>query len=138
MDFKQLLQKEITKKLIAVILLFAVALFSIFVISKPATSAENYRDTIESIDEKKATVMGISAAAAATSTALAAIPGDSTTPIANQIMEISSYLFIVVCMLVLEKSLLTVMGYLAFNLFIPIACALLGAYVFVKKHVLKV
>ena len=106
MDFKQLFSKGITRKSIAVALLLAIALLSIFVISKPATSAENYRSTIESIDEKKATVMGITATAAAASTALAAIPGDVTTPIANQIMEISSYLLIVVCVLVLEKSLL--------------------------------
>ncbi len=138
MKIKELLSMEITKKLLCLILLLAIALVSVFVIAKPATSPDSYRQTIESIDEKKATVMGITATAATASTVLAAIPGDVTTPIANQIMEISSYLLIVVCVLVLEKSLLTVMGYLSFNILIPIACGLLGIYTFLKKEALKI
>ncbi len=138
MNIKQLVSKEIVKKILCVLLLLVIALLSIFIISKPATSPESYKTTIESIDDKKATVMAITASSAATSTLLAAIPGDATTPIANQIMDISSYLIIVVCVLVLEKSLLTVMGYLSFNIFIPIACALLGVYTFIKKETLKI
>ena len=107
----------LTKKIIILVILLTIALLSIFVISKPMTSAETYTATIQSIDEKKATVTGITATAVVTSTALSAIPGDVTTPIANQILEISSYLLIVVCVLVLEKSLLTVMGYISFNFF---------------------
>ena len=118
-------------------LLLVVAILSMTVVSKVATSPESYQSTIKSIDEKKAAVMGVTATAAVTSTALAMIPGESTTPIANQIMDLSSYLLIVVCALVLEKSLLTVAGYLAFNFLIPIACLLLGIYVFVKKDMLK-
>ena len=138
MRFKEFISREITKKSICIILLLIVALLSVTVISKIATSPESYKSTIESIDEKKATVMGVTATAAATSTALAAIPGDATTPIANQIMELSSYLLIVVCALVLEKSLLTVMGYLSFNLLIPISCVLLGVYTFIKRRTLKI
>lgn len=138
MKIKELLLNENTKKMICVMLLLTIALLSIFVVSKPATSPESYRATIESIDEKKATVMGITATAATASTVLAAIPGDVTTPIANQIMEISSYLLVVVCVLVLEKSLLTVMGYLSFNVLIPIACGILGVYTFIKKETLKI
>ena len=138
MRFKEFISREITKKSICIILLLIVALLSVTVISKIATSPESYKSTIESIDEKKATVMGVTATAAATSTALAAIPGDATTPITNQIMELSSYLLIVVCALVLEKSLLTVMGYLSFNLLIPISCVLLGVYTFIKRRTLKI
>ena len=138
MNIKQLLAKDITKKIICITLLLVLALLSIFVVSKYATSPESYKATIESIDEKKATVMGLTATAATASTVLAAIPGDVTTPIANQIMEISSYLLIVVCVLVLEKSLLTVMGYLSFNILIPIACGMLGLYTFIKKETIKI
>lgn len=137
MNIKELLTKSLTKKIIALVLLLTIALLSIFVISKPMTSPETYTATIQSIDEKKATVTGITATAVATSTALGAIPGDATTPIANQILELSTYLLIVVCVLVLEKSLLTVMGYISFNFLIPIACLLLGIYTFFKKETLK-
>lgn len=137
MQIRELLSNEKAKKVICLTILAIIALLSMFVISKPATSPESYKATIESIDDKKATVMGITASAATASTVLAAIPGDVTTPISNQIMEISSYLLIVVCVLVLEKSLLTVMGYLSFNILIPIACGMLGIYTFFKKEILK-
>ena len=127
-------KKEWVTKAVWVALLLVVALLSIFVISKIATNPQTYTATIESIDEKKATVMTLTATAATASSILAAVPGDVTTPIANQIMEMSGYLMIVVCILVLEKSLLTVMGYLSFNILIPIACGLLGVYIFIKRE----
>ena len=138
MKIKELFSKDISKKIICIVLLLCIALVSIFVVSKPATSPETYKQTIQSIDEKKGTVMGVSTVAATASTALALIPTDATTPVAEQIMEIASYLFIVVCVLVLEKSLLTVMGYISFNILIPVACALMGIYVFLKKKTLKI
>lgn len=128
---------ERTKKIVIVATLVIISLCSIFIVSRIATKPENYKTTIQSIDDKKATVMSVTAGAAATSTLLAAIPGDATTPISNQIMQISSYLMIVVCVLVLEKSLLMVMGYLSFNILIPVACGLLGVYTFCKKKILK-
>lgn len=128
---------ERTKKIIITAVLLTIAICSVFIISKIAANPESYKETIRSIDDKKAIVMSITAGAAATSTLLAFVPGDMTTPIANQIMQISSYLMIVVCVLVLEKSLLTVMGYLSFRILIPISCGLLGLYTFYKKDVLK-
>ena len=138
MNIQQFLTKEVIRKAIAISLLIILALLSIFVFSKVATNENIYAKTIQSLDEKKATVMGLTATAATASTLLATIPGDVTTPIANQIMEISAYLLIVVCVLVLEKSLLTTMGYLAFNILIPIACALLIGYILSQKHTLKI
>lgn len=82
--------------------------------------------------------MGVTTMTAVASTTLAAVPGDATTPIANEIMNMSSYLLIVVCALVLEKSLLTVFGYLAFKILIPVACALFAISIFMKRSLLKV
>ncbi len=135
---KNLLSREITKKILMVLLCLTLALVSVFVIAKRATDPQSYKNTIQSIDDKKATVMGITTATITASTALAAIPGDATTPIANQIMDMGSYLLIVVCALVLEKSLLTVLGYLAFNILVPGACLLFAISVFVKRNILRV
>ena len=135
---KNLFSKEITKKILMVLLCLTLALVSVFVIAKHATDPQSYKNTIKSIDDKKATVMGITTATITASTALAAIPGDATTPIANQIMDMGSYLLIVVCALVLEKSLLTVLGYLAFNILVPGACLLFVISVFVKRNILRV
>lgn len=135
---KNLLSKEITEKILMVLLCLSLALVSVFVIAKHATDPQSYKNTMQSIDDKKATVMGITTATITASTALAAIPGDATTPIANQIMDMGSYLLIVVCALVLEKSLLTVLGYLAFNILVPGACLLFALSVFVKRNILRV
>ncbi len=134
---KKFLTNDICKKIGISVIMLAIMLCSVFIVSKFATSPEYYKGTMQSIDDKKATVMGITAGAATTSTILAAFPGDVTTPIANQIMQISSYLMIVVCVLVLEKSVLTVMGYLAFNILVPIACVLFGIHTFIRKEFLK-
>lgn len=131
---KKFLTNDICKKIGISVIMLAIMLCSVFIVSKFATSPEYYKGTMQSIDDKKATVMGITAGAATTSTILAAFPGDVTTPIANQIMQISSYLMIVVCVLVLEKSVLTVMGYLAFNILVPIACVLFGIHTFIRKE----
>ncbi len=129
------LQKS--KKWITIIISIVIALLSIFVVADRATDARTYARTIQSIDEKKATVMGVTAAAITASTLIAAIPGDASTPIANEIMDIGSYLLIVVCALVLEKSLLTVLGYLSYNILIPAACAIFIIAILAKKDILK-
>lgn len=135
---RNLLSREITKKILIVLLCLTLALVSVFVIAKRATDPQSYKNTIQSIDDKKATVIGITTATITASTALAAVPGDATTPIANEIMDMGSYLLIVVCALVLEKSLLTVLGYLAFNILVPGACLLFAISVFVKRNILRV
>lgn len=132
------MQNERMKKAILAALLIVVGLLSFFVLAKSATDVQTYAHTIEAIDDKKATVMTFTATAATASTAIAAIPGDASTPIANQIMEISKYLFIVVCFLVLEKSMLTVMGFLAFKVLIPIACVCGVVYLLTRRKSLVV
>lgn len=127
----------VIKRTILVIVLLAIALISIFGISKVASSPEFHAKTIKSLDEKKMTVMELTAATAGTGTALAMIPTDATTPLANQILELSSYLLIVMGAIFLEKILLTLTGYVTFNFLIPIACLLFGIYVFIKKDILR-
>ncbi|MBQ4094690.1 MAG: hypothetical protein IJC61_06550 [Oscillospiraceae bacterium] len=120
----------IVAEILLVVLVWAV---SATLVKDYTTDAANYQWAIASIDSRKATVTGLSAAAAAAATAVAAIPGDATTPIAEQIMEISSYLLIVVCVLVLEKSLITVMGGLSFGVIIPAACVLFIVWLLRRK-----
>lgn len=125
------------KRLIATIVLILVALISMFCISKLTSSAEFHKNTIKSLDDKKITVIELTAATAGTATAIAALPSDSTTPIANQIMDLSSYLLIVVGVIFLEKILLTLTGNIAFAVLIPVACALYIVYIYSQKDVLK-
>ena len=57
---KNSLLNGVMRKVLIVVICCVVALFSIFVVAKKATSPETYKNTIEPIDEKKATVIPFS------------------------------------------------------------------------------
>lgn len=122
---------------VSIVILLAVALISFFLLSKIASSPNTYENTIKYLDDKKMTVASITGSAAAASVALSAIPGDSTTAIANQIMQFSSPLLIVVAAITLEKFLLTIAGYISCKILIPLSCLLLIANFFISKKKLK-
>ena len=103
------------KKILKVAVPLVVALISIFVLSKYATSTKFHEETIKALDAKKETVMELTAASTAASAAITLIPGDTATPIAEQIADLSSYFLIVICAIYLEKYLLTITGFGAFN-----------------------
>jgi len=130
-------KKEIKTNLIKTAILLIIALVSIFVISGIASSTEFHKDTIKHLDDKKLVVMELTAATAGSATAIAAIPSDATTPLANQIMEMSSYLIIVIGVIFFEKILLTLTGKLAFTILIPCACLLYAIFLFTHKDTLK-
>lgn len=125
------------KKIILVIALLVIALISMLVLSKVTTSTEFHAKTIQSLDEKKITVMELTAATTVASAAISSIPGDATTPLANQMMQLSSYLLLITGVIFLEKILLTLTGYITFTFLIPVSCFLYGIYLFVKKNILK-
>ena len=120
-------------KVLKVVVPIVLALISAFVLSKYATSVDYHESTIQSLDEKKETVMELAAASTAASAAITLIPGDAATPIAEEIAELSTYFLIVICAIYLEKYLLTITGFAAFVIFIPAACVLFAANVFAKK-----
>ena len=112
------------KKRIAAVVLLLVAILSVTVIGKYASAPENHQKTIASLDEKKQTVMELTAASTVTSALITLLPGDTATPIAEKMAEVSGYLLIVLCAIYLEKYLVTITGYVAFTYLIPAACVL--------------
>lgn len=122
MTMKQL-DKNVLLHIIVPIIL---ALIFAFGVSKIASSPNTYKHTIASLDEKKDTVMGLSAAAATTSAAITLLPGDTMTPISDKMADLTTCLMAVVSVIYLEKYLLTVLGYLICAILIPITCLLFG------------
>jgi hypothetical protein len=112
------------QKCITAVILLLVAILSITVIGKYASSPENHQKTIASLDEKKQTVMELTAASTVTSALITLLPGDTATPIAEKMADVSGYLLVVLCAIYLEKYLVTITGYVAFTYLIPIACGL--------------
>ena len=112
------------QKCITAVILLLIAILSVTVVGKYASAPENHQKTIASLDEKKQTVMELTAASTVTSALITLLPGDTATPIAEKMADVSGYLLIVLCAIYLEKYLVTITGYVAFTYLIPIACGL--------------
>ncbi len=126
-----------TKLVISGLLILA-AILSFTLMGNAASSAEwsPNQKTIESLDEKKTTVMELTAASTAASVAISMIPGDGGSPIADKLADFSGYFLIVLCALYLEKYLLTITGFVAFKILIPIALILVIGWLFSQKEFL--
>lgn len=119
------------------LMLVCVALVSMFGLARIASSPKTFEHEITVLEEKRNTAMRLTAAAAVASVGISAVPGDTTTAIADQIMELTSCLLVVVCVVFLEKFLLTLLGYISFTFIIPAACVLGAVYQFKRKTVLR-
>ena len=109
------------KKILTIVIPLVIALLSFFVVAKWATNVETYAR------------MELTAASTAASAAITLIPGDVATPIATKLADISGYFVIVICAIYLEKYLLTILGYAAFKVLIPLGCGFYAATAFSKR-----
>lgn len=132
------MENEKQKKILFALIPIVIALLSFFVIARFTSSTEFNAKTIQSLDDKKITVMELAAASTAASAAITLIPGDVGTPIANKLADLSSYFLIVLCAIYLEKYLVTITGYAAFKILVPIACVFFSGYLLWRKEILRV
>ncbi|HVI39844.1 MAG TPA: hypothetical protein VM577_04220 [Anaerovoracaceae bacterium] len=128
---------KFSKRTMVMLALLFIALFSILFVSRIVTAPDFDASTIESLNDKEATVMKLAATAAASSTMISLIPGDAGMPIANQIAELTSYFIVILGAILLEKMLIAVVGYVSFVFIIPAACLLGITYLYVKKEVFR-
>lgn len=126
-----------SKKILSIVLPVVIAVFSIFVLAKPASSPTTYAKTIASLDEKKTTVIELTAASTAVSAAITLIPGDTATPIAEKLADLSTYFLVVLCAIYLEKYMLTLAGFAVFKVMVPAVCILFIINVFRKSEACK-
>lgn len=132
------MENEKQKKILFALIPIVIALLSFFVIARFTSSTEFNAKTIQSLDDKKTTVMELAAASTAASAAITLIPGDVGTPIANKLADLSSYFLIVFSDIYLEKYLVTITGYAAFKILVPIACVFFSGYLLWRKEILRV
>ncbi len=126
------------KKLIPGAILLILAILSLCVVSKAATSARFHAKTIAALEEKQTTVLELTAATTAASAAITLLPGDAATPIAEKLADLSTGFLLVLCAIYLEKYLLTITGYVTFQVLIPAACLLYLLYLLIDREVLRV
>lgn len=113
---------------IIIAVLVILAGISCFGIASKASNPSSYQKTITALDDKKENVLKLTAAATTSSAAVSALPGDTCTPIAEKLADMSGYFMIVLCAIYLEKYLLTIIGIVSFRILIPIGLLLIASY----------
>jgi len=112
-------------------------ILSCTVIGNKLTDPASYEHTIEVLDHNRTTVLGLTAASAAASAAISAIPDDMCSPLANEISELTSWFLVILAVIYLEKYLLTILGAAACYLLIPAGCSVLLINCFFPGGILR-
>ena len=129
-------ERPLKEKAIIAAVLATVALVSLIVFANIASNPETYTGIIGTLDEKKGNVMVLATTTTAASAAISALPNDMGTPIADKLVDFSSYFMVILAVIYLEKFLLTTLGFLGFGILIPVACALFAVAVFLRRGTL--
>ncbi len=129
-------ERPLKEKAIIAGILVALALVSVLVAIGVASSPETYGGVYQTLEEKSGNVLGMVATTTGASAAISLLPGDAGTPIANKLVDLSSYLMVILAVIYLEKFLLTTLGGLAFGILVPAACLLLAGAVFARSGTL--
>lgn len=134
MDKKRIKENHIFR-IVMIMLCIVIALVSNIVLAKNYSSPESTvnKKTITYLDEKKTTALELCAGATALSAAITLIPGDTGTPIAEKLTDLSGYFLIVVSAIYLEKYLLTILGALTFRWLIPAAMIAIALYFGIRR-----
>ena len=113
------------KKIPIALFLIIVALLSATKISPIAADENTHTHSIEQINREIGSVLKLTAGATAASAGISLLPDDQCTPIAEEFAEMGKYFIVVLSALYLEKYLITIVGFVAFSVIIPLACVLL-------------
>lgn len=104
----------------------------VLVIRPIVTNPATFQDSLDYLDGKKKNAMMISQGTASASFIVSLIPDDTGTPIASELAKLSSYLLFILSAILLERYLLTALGFFATCVIMPIAC-LCGAFAILSK-----
>lgn len=107
-----------------IIALVVLALLSGFVARPHYADTKTWDSTIEVIDQKKGNVLALTTSCVALSAGITALPGDTGTPVAEQLAQLSGNLGIVLAVLYLEKYLLTILWSVGLGILTPFSLVL--------------
>ncbi|MBQ9890870.1 MAG: hypothetical protein IJM39_05610 [Firmicutes bacterium] len=121
------------KRIIVAVALLLVAVLSFTVLYNAFSADKFVRPRVQYLDEKKTTVMEMSAVAIAASAAITLVPGDIGTPIADKLADLSKYSVIILCAVFLEKYLLKLIIVAAFRIIIPVGLLIVAICLLVNR-----
>lgn len=128
-----------SKVVLQVVVALLIAVISFTFLSKAIPESEINMKTIETLDNKRNIVMGLSVAAVTIATTASLILGDRATPISTKLMDLTGYFLIILSAILLEKYLASILGVAAFKFIIPIASLVyIIALLIIKNEHLKV
>ena len=125
------------EKLVKILLLIFIMVFSFTVLANFVPDTEYMQETVEYLDESQATIMTFSGTASATSLALSALPEDFATPLASTVSDLNTYFIFMFAVLFVEKLMVLEGTKLAFAYVIPMTCILYGLFVLTDKEMFK-
>lgn len=107
-----------------IVALVVMALLSGFVARPYFADTNTWNPVIETIDQKKGNVLALTTSCVALSAGITALPGDTGTPVAEQLAQLSGNLGIVLAVLYLEKYLLTILWSVGLGILVPLSFVL--------------
>ena len=123
---------------IAIVSILALTIIlSCTVMGTRLTDPATYSHTIERLDQNRTTVLGLSAASAAASAAVSALPDDICSPLAQEISEFTTWFLAILSVIYLEKYLLTFFGAAACYFLIPMGCSALLIHCYFPMGILQ-
>ena len=124
--------------LIKILGLVLIAVVSIFILAQTIPKSFIVRNSFKSLDKSKNTVMAMTGVTLGVSSVVALIPGQSESPVVQDLVTIDKYLVFILVVIYVERMIAVVGPGLAFRLLIPAACVLgIAAILFHKKAVKK-
>ena len=112
-------------------------ILSCTVMGNKLTDPATYSHTIEVLDHNRTTILGLTAASAAASAAVSALPDDVCSPLSQEISDFTTYFMMILSVIYLEKYLLTILAAAACYLLIPVGCSALLINCFFPKGLLQ-
>ncbi|MBR5125745.1 MAG: hypothetical protein IKU68_03330 [Oscillospiraceae bacterium] len=124
-------------RIASIFVLVLTIVLSCTLVGDKMTDPATYSHTIEVLDQNRTSVLGLSAASAAASAAVSALPDDICSPLAQEISEFTTWFLLILSIIYLEKYLLTILGSVACYLLIPFGCTALLINCFFPKGALQ-
>lgn len=129
-------------KAVKILLAVLISVSSVFVLAYKVPENRYVKETLDSLEESKATVMEFSGATIAVSLAITALPDDFGSPLANTLTDMNKYFVFIFAVLYVERLIVVEGMKLSFVCIIPIACglyilAVLSGRDFFKKFAAK-
>lgn len=122
---------------IKIVIALFIAILSFTCLSKFASSPEFHKKSIQVLDQKKITIMELTAGAATVAITASLLLGERTEPLSDKLMDLTSYFLIILCAVILEKYLLTMIGFLSFKIILPLAAILYIICTLIKNKEIK-